>query len=67
MRDLSLAPRHVREFAHFCATFPVRLWMTALCAACALTWAFAIPANEDTATVEAYPVPAAEAATGQTS
>ena len=47
LRDLSLAPKHVREFAHFRATFPLRLWIAATVAGCGLALAFPNFVEED--------------------
>jgi hypothetical protein len=54
---------YVAEIAAFRATFPFRLWATALVAACVLTW-FGIPSDSESASAQVPSVPAAAATSG---
>jgi len=59
-----LIESHVAETAPFRATFPFRLWATALVAACVLIWYFGIPGDSESVSAQVPSVPPAAATSG---
>jgi hypothetical protein len=65
MRDLSQVPKHVHEFAHFRATFPLPLWIAATVAACLLAFASPNPIEDDLTAAASEPAPVVSAPLGR--